>query len=268
MAVLGIDGIPKYNTCDPDLEKYKLKSLLHKAVEDGKATGIVTDARITHATPGALYAHTQNRDWEADSNLPDDCIDYDDIAKQLINSDVGQKVNIVFGGGRRNFQTKNEGGKRNDQNLLDVWKNKKGQNGQLLLSKDDLDKWQHTEFALGLFSHSELNYTLDRDPEQPSLELMTRKAIQSLKKNPKGFFLMVECGLIDNAHHKNFAKKALEETLELEKAVKTALHLTDEEETLIVVTADHSHSMTINGYPPRHVAHVQFRFEKKIRLFV
>ena len=57
--------------------------------------------------------------------------------------------------------------------------------------------------------------------------------------------------MIDKAHHQNWAKKAFEETLELEKAVKVALELTKEEETLIVVTADHSHAVTMNGYPKR-----------------
>lgn len=64
MAVLGIDNQVAYNTCDASgIEKRKLKSMLHKAVDDNKATGIVTTTRLTHATPGALYAHIQNREW-------------------------------------------------------------------------------------------------------------------------------------------------------------------------------------------------------------
>ena len=65
--------MPAYNACYPDLvEKHKLQGLLHKAVADGKATGIVTTDRITNATPGSLYAHIQNRKWEADSDIPED----------------------------------------------------------------------------------------------------------------------------------------------------------------------------------------------------
>ena len=68
-------------------------------------SGIITDMRVTHATPAALYAHTQSRKWESDSDIPQDyqnkgCLD---IAKQLITSDVGKKINLVFGGGKRNF---------------------------------------------------------------------------------------------------------------------------------------------------------------------
>ena len=81
--------------------------------------------------------------------------------------------------------------------------------------------------------------------------MMVGKAVKLLKKNPNGFFLMVEGGRIDKGHHENRAKHALEETLELEKAVKIAKGLTEDNETLIIVTADHSHAMTINGYPER-----------------
>ena len=86
---------------------------------------------------------------------------------------------------------------------------------------------------------------------QPSLSEMTRAALTSLIKNPNGFFLMVEGGLIVVAHHLNNAMRALEETLELERAIKVALDMFDIKETLIFVTADHSHALTINGYPQR-----------------
>ena len=77
--------------------------------------------------------------------------------------------------------------------------------------------------ALGLFALEHLDYVLKRDNSaQPSLDMMVEKAIRLLKKNENGFFLMVEGGRIDKGHHENKAKHALEETLELEKAVKLA----------------------------------------------
>ena len=164
-------------------------------------------------------------------------------------------MNLIFGGGRKNFILESEDGKRSDENLIEKWKTLKkaaGKSHQVLSNKDDLEQWDLTEYALGLFGKSHLKYHLDAEgSDQPSLQLMVTKAIQRLSKNENGFFLMVESGLIDKAHHSNLIKKSLEETLELEKAVKTALEMTDEDETLIVVTADHSHSMTINGYPKR-----------------
>lgn len=196
----------------------------------------------------------QNRDWEADSNIPQEHNKCIDIAKQLVYSDIGQKINLVFGGGRRNFIKQDEGGKRIDENLIEVWKRLKEEAGHdfdVLLNKKDLDRWTHTDFTLGLFSQSQMQYVIERDNTQPSLDLMTKEAIHRLKRNPEGFFLMVEGALIDLAHHKNWPKKAFEETLEMEKAVAVALELTDEKDTLIVVTGDHSHAMTINGYPER-----------------
>jgi len=163
MSVLGIDKTPPWNKCDKDLvEKHKLDSLLHKAVANGKATGIVTTTRITHATPAALYSHTPNRDWEADTWYENECKDVKDIAKQLIENDVGQKLDLIFGGGRRNFLLKNQGGKRTDEDLIEVWKKKKGENGAVLQNITQLKDWNEEGFALGLFSMSHMDFTLDR----------------------------------------------------------------------------------------------------------
>jgi alkaline phosphatase len=80
---------------------------------------------------------------------------------------------------------------------------------------------------------------------------MTQKAIQILQKNKKGFYLMVESGRIDHAHHASNAHRALTDTIALSDAVKTAMQMTDPRDTLIIVTADHSHVFTIAGYPSR-----------------
>lgn len=72
-----------------------------------------------------------------------------------------------------------------------------------------------------------------------------------LSKNPNGFVLMVEGGRIDHAHHENYAQLALEETLEFDEAIAAAVSVTNRKRTLIIVTADHLHTLTINGYPDR-----------------
>ena len=104
-----------------------------------------------------------------------------------------------------------------------------------------------------MFNDEEFEYRLDveddLDSEQPRLFEMTETALKILQKCDEGFVLFVEAGHVDKAHHKGWAGKALEEVLELELAVETALNMTDAEETLVLVTADHSHSLTINGYP-------------------
>ena len=97
-------------------------------------------------------------------------------------------------------------------------------------------------------------YALERDPGPngtPSLQNMTSQAIKFLSRNKKGYVLMVEGGRIDHAHHDNYAQLALHETAEMDDAVAYAARNTDPADTLIIVTADHSHSFTINGYPAR-----------------
>lgn len=90
------------------------------------------------------------------------------------------------------------------------------------------------------------NYT-----DEPSLAQMTVKAIEVLdRKDSNGYLLVVEGGRIDHAHHQNFAKLALHEVLGLEKAVLAAMERSGDE-TMIIVTADHSHSVTFSGYPER-----------------
>lgn len=97
-----------------------------------------------------------------------------------------------------------------------------------------------------------MKYHLEADPSvQPTLAEMTKKAIEVLSKEKNGFFLFVEGGMIDQAHHKLWARMSIDETVELSKAVQQAVDLTSEHDTLIVVTSDHSHTMTMAGYPDR-----------------
>ncbi|KPP59959.1 alkaline phosphatase-like [Scleropages formosus] len=103
-----------------------------------------------------------------------------------------------------------------------------------------------------LFEPGDLRYELERDLSMdPPLSDTTEKAIRILQKNPKGFFLLVEGGRIDQGHHASRASMALHETVELDNAVGRALELTGDGDTLTMVTADHSHSFTFNGFPFR-----------------
>lgn len=118
------------------------------------------------------------------------------------------------------------------------------------LNYDDVDQ------VLGLFANNHMSYESLRDKEseegEPSLTEMTKTAIRILnnKKNRHGFLLMVEGGKIDQAHHQNHARLAIEEMVEFEHAIKEVVDM-DLEDTLIIVTADHAHSMVFNGYPSR-----------------
>ena len=106
---------------------------------------------------------------------------------------------------------------------------------------------------LGLFSTSHMDYETARvegPGGQPSLATMTRAAVEGLQGGT-GFLLVVEAGRIDHGHHANNAKMAMEETLALEAAVNVVMELTSREDTLVMVTADHSHAVTMSGYQPR-----------------
>jgi len=99
-----------------------------------------------------------------------------------------------------------------------------------------------------------MKYEIDRggdDGGEPSLARMTAFALERLRNQRRGFFLHVEGGRIDHAHHQVNPKRALEETLEFARAVRVAREMSDPDETLIIVTADHSHTLTIGGYPTR-----------------
>ncbi|CAC5370935.1 E3.1.3.1 [Mytilus coruscus] len=170
-----------------------------------------------------------------------------------------------MGGGRRHFlpnttkdpEYNTKYGLRVDgQDLTKEWQNKqsaKGRNFRYVWNKGQFDSVdpQTTDYLLGLFEYSHMQYEVDRDTTsngEPSITEMVEKAIRILKKNSKGFFLLVEGSNIDIAHHDTLAAKALTETVSMDQAVTKALELTNEEETLVIVTADHSHVFSMGGY--------------------
>lgn len=110
-----------------------------------------------------------------------------------------------------------------------------------------------TDYLLGLFESSHLKFNLDvvennLERDEPSLKLMVEKGIEVLSKNEKGYFLFVEGGKIDMAHHAVKAKLSLDETAEFSKAIDYARSVVNEEDTIILVTADHAHTLTYSGY--------------------
>lgn len=171
---------------------------------------------------------------------------------------------VILGGGRREFlpntMTDEEGsrGRRYDgRNLISEWLTEKDSRGvtheyvwnrqQLMEVSEELP-----EYLLGLFEPSHLQYHMEANhTTEPTLAELTEVAIKSLSRNKEGFFLFVEGGRIDHAHHENLAHLALDETIELSAAVEKARELLSEQDSLIVVTADHAHVMSISGYTQR-----------------
>lgn len=224
--------------------------------------------------------------------LMDHCNDtlIDDVAKQLVHGDVGSRIKVIFGGGRKQFRDvsmrdeEGKPGRRTDRrDLIKEWKNNKAvfkrkefvwnkvnqpgvgwhcqcQLASHLIMIDELQeglaniKPEDTDAVLGLFDASEVKYNHEVDgisDIEPTLSEMTLKAIEILRTNENGFFLFVEGGLIDFAHHDGKAHKAISETAELAKSVGLAEQVLGTNDTLMVVTADHSHTLSYSGYSVR-----------------
>jgi alkaline phosphatase len=226
-------------------------SFLEAAKTQGWGTGVVTTTRVTHATPAATYAHICHRDRE------------DDIAAQLApggdgyNKQLGDGVDVVFGGGTRQFLPAGNGdGQRADgRDLMKQMSDHGYQAGTTRAFFDGLDV-NTTRKTIGLFNASHMHYEADRDPKvEPSLTEMTTKAMSLLEKRGS-YFLMVEGGRIDHALHETNAARALRDTVAFDDAIKAAIAQAQKSDpqlahTLIIVTADHDHTMMINGYSKR-----------------
>lgn len=263
MGFLSVGQIPGRGQCAQSL-KHPLTSAMTLAKASGLSTGVVTTTRITHATPGATYAHTPERNWESDADMPasakaQGCTD---IAQQLLDYSAATGIDVVMGGGLNKFlppsatgYPNTKGERKDGRNLLTEWKNRQPAttfiNTGSQLKQLDLVK---TGRMVGLFHGDHLNYEYDRvndREDEPSLAEMTKAAISLLNKNGKGFFLVVEGGRIDHAHHSGNAFRALTDTVAFSEAIRAANELTSAEDTLILVTADHSHTMSFVGYPQR-----------------
>ncbi|PSN41403.1 hypothetical protein C0J52_25115 [Blattella germanica] len=148
-----------------------------------------------------------------------------------------------------------EGRRLDGRNLIADWlreKKRRGLRAEYVWSRAQMEQVdpRRVDHLLGLFAYSHLDFEADRDTGpggDPSLADMTRVALSILAKNPRGFLLFVEGGRIDHAHHYNNAYRALVETLALEEALLAALPLVDLADTLLVLTADHSHVLTLGG---------------------
>ncbi len=237
-------------------------TILEELEDRGFATGIVTTARLTHATPAAAYAHVPDRDWEADADMPKPArkAGCRDIAAQFVDFSHGDGIDVALGGGRANFLPRTIGGRRRDgRDLTAAWRTRHP-HGQVVTTASALAAFSpgRDSQLLGLFADSHLAFDYDRRTrkrDQPSLARMTEAAIRLLQARTvgrtRGFFLMVEGGRIDHAHHAGNAFRALDEGRAFAEAIARALTLVDPADTLVLVTADHSHTLAIAGYPPR-----------------
>ena len=208
------------------------KTILEIAKERNMATGLVTTSGITDATPAAFSAHVAKRADEAA------------IAEQQLNLNV----DILMGGRKQFFLPESAGGMRKDgRNLLDEAK----KSGYAVVGTESELMIAPAGKTLGLFHMSNMSYEIDRKlSQEPSLAVMTEKALKSLSANKKGFFLLVEGGRIDNAAHRNDAPATIHDTLAFDAAVGAAMEFAKKNpNTLLLVTADHeTGGMSVIGH--------------------
>jgi len=209
------------------------------------STGIVSTVAVTDSTPGAFSSHTIRYAQNA-------------IAEDMLSA--GHSV--ILGGGAKYFLPPNspllgniQSARTDNRNLVDEFKKA----GYMFVSTaSELEHSGRAEKLLGFFHGAEMASRYDRNraregisaakeavgkfPDQPTLELMTRQALNVLAKNPNGFFLMIEAGSIDRELHRMDPNRAIDELIELDKAVGIARAWSSERpnnDTLILVTADH-----------------------------
>ncbi|MEM9233434.1 MAG: alkaline phosphatase, partial [Pseudomonadota bacterium] len=262
-GVINVDQTVLRGNC-ASAEGKRLESILSVAHDTQRRVGIVSTARITHATPASLYASSPDRGWEADTDLPGDAASCTDIASQLIEAAGTRPIDVVLGGGREKFVGENatdpeytdEKGNRGDGRDLTAEWIALAEDNQYVWNRDDFDALDPADDGqvLGLFEPSHMQYEADRSEDEagePSIAEMTGFAIDKLSRNGEPFFLLVEGGRVDHGHHGGNAFRALTDMIAFDEAVAIALEKTQAEDTLIIVTADHGHTLVFQGYPQR-----------------
>ncbi|XP_044532464.1 intestinal-type alkaline phosphatase-like [Gracilinanus agilis] len=261
---IGLSAAARVDQCNSTWGN-EVYSVLQRAKKAGKSVGVVTTTRVQHASPSGTYAHVVNRNWYSDANMPADALSdgCKDIAFQLITN---VDIDVILGGGRkymfpvgtpdpeyRNLSSEN--GIRNDgRNLVQEWLSIR-QGAKYVWNRQDLLEAAENPTVthiMGLFEPGDTKYNIQRNSSvDPSLMEMTEVAIKILRRNPKGYYLFVEGGRIDHGHHDGNAHLALTEAVMFDSTIDKAAQLTNEKDTLIVVTADHSHVFSFGGYTYR-----------------
>jgi alkaline phosphatase len=215
-----------------------LKSIVDWAREKGRATGLVTNGNLTDAANAAFYSHAS------------DSTELESISAQFLD---GAKFDVALGGGAAHFIPESKGGLRKDGRDLTLEMRQRGRD--LIRSKAELENTPlfRTANLIGLFSPGNMAYgnQMESGSQQPSLSDMVRRSIELLQYHRGGYFLVVNAELISRAASQNDAEHLLTETLELDRAVQTAISYAGEK-ALIIVTGRHGiGGMTLNGYPLR-----------------
>ncbi|NXH03214.1 PPBI phosphatase, partial [Loxia leucoptera] len=257
---IGVSAAARYAECSTTFGN-EVISVMQRARKAGKAVGIVTTTRVQHASPSGTYAHVVDRNWYADASMPQEARQQGckDIAWQLVHN---VDINVILGGGRIYMtpagtpdpeypaDSSQNGIREDGNNLIDMWLEARPgaryawNRTEMLAAAAD----PNVKYLMGLFEPVDTKYNMVRNTTlDPSLTEMTEAAITILSRNPNGYYLFVE-DKIDHGHHDGAPHKALTEAVEFDCAIERAGTMTDEADTLTVITADHSHVFAFGGY--------------------
>ncbi|MBN9235419.1 MULTISPECIES: alkaline phosphatase [Phyllobacteriaceae] len=265
-------GVKTYNNAvGVDIHEKPHKTLIELAKAAGIGTGNVSTAEIQDATPAVQVAHVTQRKCYGPSATAEKCPTnalenggLGSISEQLLNT----RADVVLGGGAKSFGETARAGDWKDKTLFDQAKER---GFQIVRTADELNALSaagNDKPVLGLFSEGNMPVrwkgpkasrygniekeavtcepNADRTAAVPTLAAMTKKAIDLLKTNEKGFFLQVEGASIDKQDHEANPCGQIGETVDLDEAVQAALDFAKTDgKTLVIVTADHAHASQI-----------------------
>ncbi|TVQ13083.1 MAG: alkaline phosphatase [Balneolaceae bacterium] len=218
----------------PDGEEFPI--LLPMFRDAGKATGLVTTTRITHATPAGFSVHATQRGLE------------DEIAEKQIAGGF----DVLLGGGNTHFDPAiRPDGK-------DLYAQASSSGYSIFRNKSEMQAWNETGKALGIFHDSHVPYTIDHlnTPEYleniPTLAEMSRAAINRLSRNPNGFILQIEGGRVDHAAHSTDVAGLIFDQIAFDDAIGAVMEFTENrDDTLVIITTDHGNANPgLNGQGP------------------
>jgi len=215
-----------------------IKSIVELAREQGRATGLVTDIKLTDPTSAAFYAH------------PSESTDAEKIAAEFV--DRGN-IDIAMGGGAAQFLPATKGGDRQDSRdlLLEL----RGNGFDIVRTRTELETipaWRRPKLV-GVFDDGDLAFTnqVEERTHQPSLSDMVRRAIQLLQYNPGGYLLVIDAGLMRKAAQENNGERTLSQTVELDRAVGIARSYGGPRSTIVVCGDVAIGGLSLNGFPFR-----------------
>jgi alkaline phosphatase len=237
-SALATGSKARHHTVGVDERGGSIASILELARREGRAVGLVTNGSLTEPSAAAFYAHTSNAE------------DGQSLAPLLL---AAPQFHVLLGGGSQDFLPVGKGGRRKDgQDLL---AGLKGPRWDVIRARTELEAASpyREGTLLGLFAVGALDFTKKREPSlaQPSLSDLVRRAIECLQTNRRGYVLIVDEALVSQACVLNEGEHLLRETLELDRAVGTAVKYAGEKSLILAVGRTSIGGFAFSGYPLR-----------------